>query len=40
MLDDNTWCHFPTFAIERLIGKDMRDFWNFEKYEVKDVAED
>lgn len=40
MLDDNTWCHFPTFAIERLIGKNMRDFWNFEKYEAKDVAED
>lgn len=30
MLVDNTWCHFPMFAIENLIGKDMRDFWNFE----------
>lgn len=33
MLDDNTWCHFPKFAIECLIGKDMRDFWNFEDLE-------
>ena len=32
MLDDNTWCHFPTFAIELLSGKDMRDFWKFEGY--------
>ena len=31
--DDNTWCHFPKFAIECLIGKDMRDFWNFEDLE-------
>ena len=35
MLDDNTWCHFPKFAIEFLIGKDMRDFWNLENYEEK-----
>lgn len=33
MLDDNTWCHFPKFAIECLVGKDMMDFWNFEGYE-------
>ena len=33
MLDDNTWCHFPKFAIDCLIGKDMRDFWNFEDLE-------
>lgn len=35
MLDDNTWCHFPTFAIECLVGKDMREFWKFEEYEEK-----
>lgn len=33
MLDDNTWCHFPKFAIDCLIGKDMRDFWNFKDLE-------
>ena len=30
MLVDNTWCHFPMFAIKNLIGKDMYNFWNFE----------
>lgn len=33
MLDDNTWCHFPTFAIECLVGKDMKEFWKFEGYD-------
>lgn len=33
MLDDNTWCHFPKFAIEYLHGENMINFWNFEGYE-------
>ena len=32
MLDDNTWCHFPKFAIKYLHGENMIDFWNFEGY--------
>ena len=30
---DNTWCHFPRFAVECLQGEDMVNFWNFEGYE-------
>lgn len=29
MLKDNTWCHFPTWAIKDECGDNM-DFWNFE----------
>ena len=30
---DNTWCHFPRFAVECLQSEDMVNFWNFEGYE-------
>ena len=33
ILKDNTWCHFPRFAVECLQGEDMVNFWNFEGYE-------
>lgn len=31
-LDDDTWCHLPTWAIKDEMN-DNRDFWKFEGYE-------